>query len=65
MSDDNKFGRQPELIDVTPEQLAARKRRNIAIGLCLFAMVAIFYGATFTKFKTPAQHAATASQENN
>ena len=62
---EQKTDKPLELLDVSEEQLAARKRRNIAIGLCLFAMVAIFYGATFTKFKTSAQHAATASQESN
>ena len=38
------------MVDVSDAQRAARRKRNIAIGLCLFAMVAIFYGATIAKF---------------
>ena len=47
----DKPAQQPlETIDLSEAQRRARRKRNIAIGLCLFAMVAIFYAATIAKF---------------
>jgi len=37
-------------IEVTDQQRRARRMRSIAIGLGLFALVAIFYTATIVKF---------------
>ena len=39
-----------ETIEVSEEQQAARKRRNIAIGLGLAFLVGVFYTATIAKF---------------
>jgi len=41
------LGKQVEL---TERQRRSRRSRNIAIGLSLFAMVAVFYAATISKF---------------
>lgn len=40
----------PELIELSDQQKRARRMRNIAIALGLFAMVAAFYAATIVKF---------------
>ena len=37
-------------VELTEKQRRARRARNIAIGLCLAAMVAAFYAATIVKF---------------
>ncbi len=39
-----------EGVTLTAAQQRARRNRNVAIGICLFAMVAIFYAATVVKF---------------
>ncbi len=38
-----------ETIELSEKQKKARRRRSIAIGLALVAMVVIFYVATLTK----------------
>ena len=37
-------------IELTEQQQRARRRRNIAIGFCLLAMVIAFYAASIVKF---------------
>ena len=37
-------------VELNDAQKRARKFRNIAIGLCLFGLVAAFYAATIVKF---------------
>ncbi len=37
-------------VELTQQQQRARRLRNIAIGLGLFALVATFYTATIVKF---------------
>lgn len=39
-----------EMVTVTDAEKSARRRRNIAIAICLFGMVAMFYVATIAKF---------------
>jgi len=39
-----------ETVELTEQQKKARRRRSVAIGLALVAMVVIFYVATLTKF---------------
>ncbi len=39
-----------EGVALNDAQARARKFRNIAIGLCLFGLVAVFYAATIVKF---------------
>ena len=39
-----------ETVELNDKQRSARRRRSIAIGLCLFALVAVFYTATIVKF---------------
>jgi hypothetical protein len=39
-----------ELVTLTTKQQKARRSRSLAIGLALFAMVAVFYVATIVKF---------------
>ncbi len=39
-----------ETVELNEQQRRARRMRNIAIGLCLFALVAVFYTATIVKF---------------
>ncbi|MET3793086.1 hypothetical protein [Aquamicrobium terrae] len=39
-----------ETVDLTEQQKKARRRRSIAIGLALAALVVIFYVATLAKF---------------
>lgn len=41
---------EPELVSMSPAQKKARRSRNIAIGIALAAMVALFYIATLVKF---------------
>ncbi|SES13293.1 hypothetical protein [Rhizobium sp. NFR03] len=39
-----------DLITLTPAQRRARRGRNIALGLVLFGLVALFYVVTLVKF---------------
>jgi hypothetical protein len=39
-----------ESVELNDKQRRARRLRNIAIALCLFALVAVFYTATIVKF---------------
>ena len=39
-----------EQVSMTERQKSAQRKRNIAIALGLFTLVAIFYWATITKF---------------
>lgn len=39
-----------ERVALTEKQQRSRRSRNIAIGLSLFALVVVFYGATISKF---------------
>ena len=39
-----------ETVKPTEAQLKARRRRNVAIGLCLAALVVVFYVVTVLKF---------------
>jgi hypothetical protein len=38
-----------ELVTLTDSQKKARRNRSVAIAVCLFALVAIFYVATFAR----------------
>ena len=42
---------EPEIVPValTPEQVRARRTRNIALALILFAMVALFFAMTIVR----------------
>ncbi|WP_438749743.1 hypothetical protein [Pararhizobium sp. O133] len=39
-----------ELLTLTPAQKKSRRGRNIALGVVLFGLVAIFYVVTLIKF---------------
>lgn len=48
--DNTADGAPLETVELTDRQKRARRKRNVAIGLSLFVMVAIFYAATIVKF---------------
>ena len=50
LSDQNKSPLDPRTgVVLTPEQLRARKRRNVAIGLTVGLLVVLFYAVTIAK----------------
>lgn len=40
---------QPQGIVLTPQQIKSRRQRNIAIGLAIGLLVALFYAVTIVK----------------
>ncbi|MBX3478099.1 MAG: hypothetical protein KF910_10845 [Brevundimonas sp.] len=47
-------------VRLTPEQLAARKRRNLALGLSLAGFMALVFIATFLRLQHNLQQSAAA-----
>lgn len=45
-----------ELVKLTDAQKKSRRGRNIALGLVLFGLVAIFYVVTLIKFSAGLSH---------
>lgn len=43
-----------ERITLTKEEASARRKRNVAIGVFLVALVVIFYFVTIAKMQVPA-----------
>ena len=46
---DQRDQKQPQRVPLTPEQLRARSRRNVAIGISIALLVALFYVVTIAK----------------
>jgi len=47
---ENDNGIEGKSVEMTPAQKKARRSRNVAIGLSLAALVALFYIITLVKF---------------
>ena len=62
---ENGAANEIELVPLTEEQSKARRSRNVAIALCLVAMVGVFFAATVTRFVANPQGEATVKAETN